>query len=138
MPPFSLAGLRILLAEDHPLNAMIGERLLSKEGAIVKTVHDGKEAVEEFSLSSLYGYDVILMDIRMPVMNGYEATRAIRSLAREDVLDIPIIALTANAFEEDREASRKAGMDAHLSKPIEPKLLCETIVKCIAEKQKGK
>jgi CheY-like chemotaxis protein len=134
----SLAGLSILLAEDHPLNAMICERLLSKEGAIVKTVRDGREALEEFSISPLHGYDVILMDIRMPVMDGCEATRAIRSLTRKDASVIPIIALTANAFEEDREASKRAGMDAHLSKPIEPKLLCEMILKCVAEKQDGK
>ncbi len=123
----SLAGKHLLLAEDHPLNAQIAIRLLEKKGLVVDHAENGKAAVERFSQSPVDYYQGILMDIRMPVMNGLEAAQAIRKLERRDGKTIPIIAMTANAFDEDVEASHAAGMNAHLAKPIEPKRLYEAL-----------
>lgn len=113
-------GLQILLCEDHPLNATIATKLLEQQGAIVTWTKNGKDGVGVFANSKIGSFDVILMDIRMPEMDGLEATRKIRALDREDAKVIPIIAMSANAYEEDVEKSLEAGMNAHLAKPIEP------------------
>ena len=123
----SIKGLHILLAEDNELNMEIAEFLLQNEGAEVTKAWNGQEIVELFRKSESGEFDVILMDIMMPVMNGYEATKMIRSLDREDAKTIPIIAMTANAFTEDRIKAKEAGMDEHISKPIDMKLLVKII-----------
>lgn len=119
-----LDGLRILFAEDIDINAEILSDLLEMEGMESDWARNGQVAVELFSASDQYTYDAILMDMRMPVMDGLTATRRIRSLDRPDAGSIPIIALTANAFEEDVRQCLEAGMDAHLSKPVDSDLLC--------------
>lgn len=122
--PGSIAGKKILLVEDNELNRDIARTLLSDAGAEITEALNGKQAVEIFSNSSKGAFDVILMDVMMPVMNGYEATRRIRSLDREDAGKIPIIAMTANAFSEDIDRAKNVGMNAHLSKPLDvPKML---------------
>ena len=123
----NINGVRILLAEDNELNTEIAVELLSSSGAEVDTVSDGKEAVRKFSENAPGTYDVILMDIMMPEMNGLEATRAIRAMERDDAKHIPIIAMTANAFDDDVKATRDAGMNAHLSKPIDIHKVISTI-----------
>ena len=115
----SIRGLRLLLAEDNDLNAEIAQVLLHDEGAEVTTVHDGKQAVSAFAMSEPGTFDAILMDIMMPVMDGLTATKTIRAMDRPDAKTIPIIAMTANAFEEDAKACLAAGMNAHLSKPLQ-------------------
>ncbi len=123
----SIKGLHILLAEDNELNMEIAEFVLQNEGADVTKAWNGQEAVELFEKSRPGEFDVILMDIMMPVMNGYEATKRIRSLDREDAKTIPIIAMTANAFTEDRIRAKEAGMDEHIAKPVDAKLLVKVI-----------
>ena len=123
----SIQGYHILLVEDNELNMEIAEFVLEKEGAVVTKAWNGKEAVELFSESATGEYDAILMDMMMPVMDGYQAARAIRAMDREDAKTIPIIAMTANAFTEDRIKSREAGMNAHISKPLDLELLVETL-----------
>lgn len=113
------SGKRVLLVEDIELNREIAEVILSEAGFIVETAPDGTDAVSMVNNSEEYYYDVILMDVQMPIMDGYEATRTIRSLARKDVKDLPIIAMTANALEEDKEAALKNGMNAHIAKPLD-------------------
>lgn len=115
----SIEGRTVLLAEDDEMNRMIAEKLLQNEGLIVETAENGEVAVEKFNDSKEGHYDAILMDIRMPVMDGLEATRKIRSLERTDARSVPIIALTANAFDEDIKKSAQCGMNGHLSKPID-------------------
>lgn len=115
----SLAGMNVLLAEDNELNAEIAQALLESEGIVVTRAADGKEAVELYTSRPAGSFDAILMDIMMPGMDGYEATRAIRLSEKADAADIPIIALTANAFVEDAQAARDAGMNAHLPKPLD-------------------
>ena len=127
----SIKGLRILLAEDNELNMEIAEFVLQSEGVDVTKAWNGQEAVERFQNSKPGEFDVILMDIMMPVMNGYEATKKIRSLDREDAKKIPIIAMTANAFAEDRIRTKEAGMDEHIPKPIDVKLLIKVIHKLV-------
>lgn len=122
---------KILLTEDHPLNAEIAKKLLEKMECIVTWAQDGLEAVKVFEESDLNEFDVILMDIRMPNMDGIEATKTIRSLEREDAQTIPIIAMTANAYEEDVKKSLDAGMNAHIAKPINPTIMIDTIVDCM-------
>lgn len=122
-----LKGRRILLAEDHQLNATIAIKLLEKRGMVITHVSDGAKAVQTFSSNPPDTFDAVLMDVRMPNMNGLDATRAIRGLERPDAQRIPIIAMTANAFDEDRKLSKEAGMNAHLAKPIEPELLYKTL-----------
>ena len=114
----SLEGLHFLAAEDNEINAEILTEVLKMEGASCEIVENGERAVERFSSTEPGTYDAILMDIQMPVMNGYEASRAIRSLKREDAKLIPIIAMTANAFVDDIRDALESGMDAHVSKPI--------------------
>ena len=125
----SIKGLHILLAEDNELNMEIAEFMLQNEGTVVTKAWNGQEAVELFRKSKPGEFDVILMDIMMPVMNGYEATKMIRSLDREDAKTIPIIAMTANAFTEDRLRAKEAGMDEHIAKPVDGKLLIKVIHK---------
>lgn len=125
----SIKGLHILLAEDNELNMEIAEFMLQNEGTVVTKAWNGQEAVELFRKSRPGEFDVILMDIMMPVMNGYEATKMIRSLDREDAKTIPIIAMTANAFTEDRLRAKEAGMDEHIAKPVDGKLLIKVIHK---------
>ena len=127
----SIKGLHILLAEDNELNMEIAEFVLQNEGAGVTKAWDGQEAVELFRNSEPGEFDVILMDIMMPVMNGYEATKMIRSLDREDAKAIPIIAMTANAFTEDRIRAKEAGMDEHVAKPVDVELLIKVIHKLV-------
>ena len=125
----SIKGLHILLAEDNKLNMEIAEFVLQNEGADVTKAWNGQEAVELFRNSEPGEFDVILMDIMMPVMNGYEAARMIRSLDRADAKAIPIIAMTANAFTEDRLKAKEAGMDEHVAKPVDVELLIKVIHK---------
>ena len=127
----SIKGLHILLAEDNELNMEIAEFMLQNEGADVTKAWNGQEAVEVFKKSEPGEFDVILMDIMMPVMNGYEATKMIRSLDREDAKAIPIIAMTANAFTEDRLRAKEVGMDEHISKPVDVRLLVKVICKLV-------
>ena len=127
----SIKGLHILLAEDNELNMEIAEFVLQNEGADVTKAWDGQEAVELFRNSEPGEFDVILMDIMMPVMNGYETTKMIRSLDREDAKAIPIIAMTANAFTEDRIKAKEAGMDEHVAKPVDVELLVKVIHKLV-------
>lgn len=123
----SLAGKNILLAEDHPLNAQIARKLLEKKKMNVIHAENGKVAVELFGASPVGGFDAILMDIRMPKMSGLEAASAIRSMDRADAVTIPIIAISANAYPKDIQESLKAGMNAHLAKPIKPVEFYETL-----------
>ena len=127
----SIKGLNILLAEDNELNMEIAEFMLQNEGAHVSKAWNGQEAIEVFKKSEPGEFDVILMDIMMPVMNGYEATKIIRSLDREDAKVIPIIAMTANAFTEDRIRAKEAGMDEHVAKPVDVELLLKVIHKLV-------
>ena len=123
----SIRGLHILLAEDNELNMEISEFVLRNEGADVTKAWNGQEAVERFRKSRVGEFNVILMDIMMPVKNGYEAARLIRSLDREDAKTIPIIAMTANAFTEDKIRAKEAGMDEHVAKPVDAELLIKVI-----------
>ena len=118
-----IKGLHILLAEDNELNMEIAEFVLQNEGAVVTKAWNGQEAVERFKKSEPGEFDAILMDIMMPVMNGYEAAKTIRSMDRKDAKAIPIIAMTANAFTEDRIRAKEAGMDQHIAKPIDIKTI---------------
>ena len=127
----SIKGLHILLAEDNELNMEIAEFVLQNGGADVTKAWNGQEAVELFRKSEPGGFDAILMDIMMPVMNGYEAAKKIRSLDREDAKTIPIIAMTANAFMEDRLKAKEAGMNEHIVKPLDVELLIKVIHKLV-------
>lgn len=131
----SLSGYHILLAEDNLLNLEIAEFILTDAGAVVTKACNGEEALQLFMEASPYEYDIILMDIMMPVMDGYQTTRAIRSLDRPDTKTIPILAMTANAFAEDRQKTYAAGMDEHLTKPLDTELLLKTIAKYTPEKK---
>lgn len=128
-----LDGKRILLVEDHPLNTVVAKRLLENQKMEVVSVENGKMALDLFAESEAGTFDAILMDVRMPVMDGITATQEIRALEREDAQRIPIIAMTANAFDEDKKHTYDAGMNAHLAKPIEPKVLYDTLVRLLAE-----
>ena len=127
----SIKGLHILLAEDNELNMEIAEFVLQNVGADVTKAWNGQEAVELFRKSEPGGFDTILMDIMMPVMNGYEAAKKIRSLDREDAKTIPIIAMTANAFTEDRLKAKESGMNEHIVKPLDVELLIKVIHKLV-------
>ena len=127
----SIKGLHILLAEDNELNMEIAEFVLQNGGADVTKARNGQEAVELFRKSASGEFDAILMDIMMPAMNGYEAAKKIRSLDREDAKTIPIIAMTANAFMEDRLKAKEAGMNEHIVKPLDVELLIKVIYKLV-------
>ena len=131
----SLEGLHFLAAEDNEINAEILSEILEIEGASCEIVENGQLAVERFQASSEGEFDAILMDVQMPVMNGHEATRAIRRLPRSDAAKIPILAMTANAFAEDEKAALDAGMDAHVAKPIDVALLKKVIRHYIERKE---
>ncbi len=129
----ALQGLRVLLVEDNDLNAEIAQFTLSRAGAVVTHAKDGESAVEAFAASAPHEYDVVLMDIMMPGIDGLEATRQIRALDREDAATTPIIAVSANAFADDRRLSREAGMNAHLSKPVSSQELVEALAHIAAD-----
>ncbi|MCM1063201.1 MAG: response regulator [Eubacterium sp.] len=120
-------GKRVLLVEDIELNREIAEVILTESGFVVESAPDGTDAVDMVRKSEENYYDVVLMDVQMPIMNGYEATRTIRSLPRNDVKDLPIIAMTANALEEDKEAAIKNGMNAHIAKPLDIGIFMEVL-----------
>ena len=128
--PDDISGTRILLVEDNELNMEIAETFLTDAGAVVTKAYNGQEAVQVFSDSAPGDFEVILMDVMMPVMNGYEATGMIRTLDRPDAKTIPIIAMTANAFAEDIEASHNAGMNEHITKPLEIPKMMAAIARC--------
>ncbi len=127
--PKQFEGFRILLVEDNELNTEIAVEIFGMTGITVETAEDGREAVDKFSSHGQGYYDLIFMDIQMPVMNGHEAARAIRALPRPDAKTIPIVAMTANAFTEDVEASLQAGMNGHIAKPIDFDQLEETLTR---------
>ena len=135
LPESTLAGRRVLMAEDVEQNAEILADLLDLENVESEHAQNGEIAVRMFRESPVGYYDAVLMDVRMPVMDGLSATRAIRALNREDAKTVPIIAMTANVFDEDVERSLQAGMNAHLSKPIEPEHMYETMARLIAQRQ---
>jgi len=122
-----LSGLHLLVAEDNAINAEITMRLLEKRGASVAVAGDGEKALKQYIDSDQYHFDAVLMDVRMPEMDGIEATRRIRALDRPDAKTVPIIAMTANAFADDVRRCLDAGMVAHIAKPIDPRGLYETI-----------
>ena len=126
-----LKGMRFLCAEDNELNMEIAEFVLQNEGAVVTKAWNGQEAVDIFRKSRPGEFDVILMDIMMPEMDGLEATRTIRNLDREDCKKIPIYAMSANAFDEDVKRSLASGMNGHLSKPVNLQVLEKTLQKVL-------
>ena len=128
-----LKGRRVLLAEDVPVNAEIMMMVLAMREIDADLAENGRIAVDKFLEHPAGYYDAILMDMRMPEMDGLEATRTIRTCGREDAKKIPIIALTANAFDEDVQRSLQAGLNAHLSKPVEPEALFDTLETLIEE-----
>ena len=131
----SIQGLHVLLTEDNELNMEIAEFVLQNEGTVVTKAWNGQEAVDIFRKSSPGEFDAILMDIMMPVMNGYEAAKMIRTLDRDDAKTVPIIAMTANAFTEDRLKSKESGMNEHIAKPIDAKLLVKVISEFVENKE---
>ena len=133
----SLHGLHILLVEDNELNMEIAEFIVTDEGAVVTKVKNGKEAVDYFEKSSVGTYDAILMDVMMPIMDGLTASETIRKMGRADAKTIPIIAMTANAFTDDKMKAKEAGMDAHIAKPLNREVLVETVFKVITKKNRG-
>lgn len=132
-----LKGIRILLCEDHPLNTRIVTTMLTKRGCVVESAENGKLGLELFEKSASGYYDIVLMDIRMPIMDGLETTKAIRALDRDDAKHIPIIALTADAFNEDAQTSIDVGMNGHVAKPIDAKLLYSMIAKLVGDRRQN-
>ena len=122
-------GKRVLLVEDNEINREIAEVILGETGLTVESAPDGTDAVSMVEKSPEHYYDAILMDVQMPVMDGYEATRTIRAMPREDVKNMPILAMTANAMEEDKEMALTSGMNAHIAKPIDTELLISLLSK---------
>lgn len=132
----SMAGLHFLVVEDNAINSEILGELLQMRGATCVLKEDGRQAVEEFQSSSPGTYDAIFMDVQMPVMNGYEATRAIRALPRPDAREIVILAMTANAFAEDVQKAMESGMNGHIAKPVDMRLLCSTLSELLPPREK--
>ena len=128
-----ITGKRALLVEDNELNQEIAHYILQECGLDITIAVNGQEAVEKFKETAPGTYDIIFMDVMMPIMNGYEATRAIRSLDRTDA-DVPIVAMTANAFAEDVKAAMDAGMNEHIPKPLEPEAIQSVLVKWLGGK----
>ena len=126
-PASGLLGKRMLLVEDNDLNREIAAELLQMQGVTVECAENGAQAVELFGASAPWYYNAILMDIQMPVMNGYDATAAIRAMDREDAERVPIVALTANAFVSDISKARSVGMNDHIPKPIDMALLVQVL-----------
>ena len=131
----SLSGLKVLAAEDNEINAEILMELLDMEGVTCEIACNGKEALEKFEKSKPEQYDFIFMDVQMPIMNGYEATAAIRKCNHPRAKDIPIIAMTANAFEDDVKAAIESGMNAHIAKPVDMEKL-KVVVNNLQKKSK--
>lgn len=131
---YDFSGKRVLLVEDHVLNVEVAKKLLMSKNMQVEVAENGLAAIESFATAPLGHYDAILMDIRMPVMDGLTAAKSIRQLKKKTAKTIPIIAMSANAFDEDMEKSKEAGMNAHLAKPIEPELLYRTLQELLSEK----
>ena len=132
----AMKGKRILLVEDNDMNRKIAQEFLTEEGILVENAVNGKEAVEKMEQSSLYYYDLILMDIQMPVMNGYEASAAIRRMDREDS-GLPIIAMTANAFSDDIRQAKEAGMNEHIAKPIDVSVMFSVLSDWMNDKREN-
>ena len=126
-----IEGSTVLVVEDNSINLTIASSILEEWGVNVITATDGYEAISAFEHSEISSIDIILMDVMMPNMNGLKAAKSIRMLERPDAKDVPIIAMTANVFEEDIQKSREAGMNDHLSKPVKPSVLKEAILKYI-------
>lgn len=131
----NIAGMRVLLAEDNEINCEIVEFMLKEAGAEVVTAKDGKAAVDVFAASDTGTFDCVLMDLMMPVMTGYEATHMIRGLNRADAKDVPIIALSANAFEEDVAMAKEAGINEHLAKPVDINKMFKVMCKLKADRK---
>lgn len=129
----SLKGLKVLLVDDNEINIVVASKLLNKKGCIVRVAENGMKAVEMFASSRAGYFDIILMDLRMPVLDGLEATRRIREMNRDDAASIPIIAMTADAFADDRNKTKEAGMNDHVAKPIETTTLYDIISKYICK-----
>ena len=127
-----LRGLRLLLVEDNELNREIASELLSMYGASIDTAENGQIAVDKIAGAEAGRYDLILMDIQMPVMDGYQAAREIRKLPDPEKAGIPIVALTANAFEKDRKLALEAGMQDHVTKPINAEVVMASIINCVS------
>lgn len=136
-PEADLAGRHVLLAEDNELNWEVARELLGALGLELTWAENGREAVDAFASSEPGAFDAVLMDIRMPEMDGYQATRAIRALPRPDAATVPVIAMTADAFSEDIERARDAGMNAHVAKPIDLRELVRTLARCLAGAGEG-
>lgn len=130
-----LTGRRILLAEDNLLNQEIARELIEAMGAEIDVAENGQLCVQRFKQSPPGTYDLILMDVQMPVMNGYEATRAIRSMERSDAADIPILAMTADAFAEDIAEAKRAGMNSHLAKPLDIPAMWRELQRYLKQKE---
>jgi CheY-like chemotaxis protein len=130
------ANRTVLLVEDNPINMEIANMVLTQAGFTVETAENGQEAVDMVEAADPMHYDAILMDIQMPVMDGYEATRTIRSLDNPARASVPIMAMTANAFKEDEQAAMDAGMQAHIAKPIDVDVMLGTIAEVLRESQR--
>jgi len=130
-----LRGKHLLLCEDQHINAIITRKIAERVGCSIDIAENGRIGVEYFEKSPVGAYDGILMDIRMPEMDGIEATKVIRAMKRLDAKSIPIIAVTANNYEPDKEVTRLAGMNAHLSKPLEAEILYQTLLDCLNRQQ---
>ncbi len=135
--PSALKGLNVLLVEDNEINTYVARIILENGGCVVSEANNGEKAVEAFSESEPYTYDAILMDVRMPIMDGLEATKAIRALDRPDAVSVPIIAMTADAFDDERLHTIEAGMNYHLTKPIETDQLYEALRQCCSKSKNG-
>ena len=131
---FSFDGKKILLVEDNELNQEIAVEILQEAGFVMEVADDGAVAVEKMKAARPGMYDLILMDIQMPVMNGYEAARQIRELEDPEIAGIPIIAMTANAFDEDKQQALDAGMNGHVAKPIDIPILMKTLTEILKDK----
>ena len=129
----NFSGYHLLLVEDNPINRELASHILTDAGFTLEFAENGKEAVDTIAASTPGHFDAVLMDIQMPVMNGYDATRQIRKLTNPDLSAIPIIAMTANAFAEDLETEREAGMDAHVSKPLDVNEMMRTLAEQIRQ-----
>ena len=130
-----VTGKRALIVDDIELNLEITQFMLMEMGLETVTAVNGQEAVDMFRQSDPFTYHIIFMDVMMPVMDGYEATRTIRNLDRPDAAKVPIVAMTANAFAEDVRAAKDAGMDEHIAKPLEPEVVKRVLAKWLGEKK---